>query len=129
HNIQVPFAFNRKEAKDHGEGGQIIGADLNGKVMIIDDVITAGTAINQAAKLIRSQGADIAAIIIAFDRQERNNQNATAVDALEKVYNLRIESIFNFADLVKFLSNQQANQKSYIDILDKLNAYHQRYGI
>ena len=99
-NIDVPYCFNRKEVKDHGEGGNIVGAPLQGRVLIIDDVITAGTAFREAKEIIEQHGAVVAGIAIALDRQERGQGKLSAIDEIKKEYQLPVVSIVSLQDLL-----------------------------
>ncbi len=99
----VPYSFNRKEAKDHGEGGHIVGAPLKGRVLIIDDVISAGTSVRESVELIRSQGATPAAVIIAIDRMERGQGSLSAVQETQQLYGIPVFAIANLADLLAYL--------------------------
>src|SRR5690606_23924838 len=99
----VPWAFNRKEAKDHGEGGNIVGAPLHGRVLIVDDVITAGTAIREATDIIRAAGATPVGVILALDRQERGQGPLSAVQEVEQTLQLPVTSILRLADLIDYL--------------------------
>ncbi len=126
HNQNRPFAFNRKEAKDHGEGGTIIGAPLQGKVLIIDDVISAGTSVRESVELIRNEGAQPAAVVIALDRMERGlTSELSAVQEVERDFGIPVISVATLADLIAFL-NIQSNLKSE---LTAVMTYHQQYGI
>lgn len=100
HGRNVPFAFNRKEAKDHGEGGSLVGAKLAGRVVIVDDVITAGTAIRESVDLIRHAGAQPTAVLLALDRQERGQGQKSAVQEVEAEFGLRCVSILSLATLI-----------------------------
>ena len=99
----MPWAFNRKEAKDHGEGGSIVGAPLRGRVLIIDDVITAGTAIREAVDIIRAAGAEPVGVVLALDRQERGQGELSAVQEVEQALGLPVTSILKLADLIAYL--------------------------
>ena len=125
----VAFAFNRKEAKDHGEGGSISGAPLRGRVLIVDDVITAGTAVRESLELIRAAGAQAVGVALALDRQERGQGDTSAVQELEQREGLRCVSIVTLADLIEALS-QGADARARISAeqLTQLEAYRQRYG-
>src|SRR6188768_3775154 len=103
HHRSVPWAFNRKEAKDHGEGGNIVGAPLRGRVVIIDDVITAGTAIREAVDIITGAGAQPVGVVLALDRQERGTGQLSAVQEVEQTLGLPVTSILKLADLVDYL--------------------------
>lgn len=103
HGLDVPWAFNRKEAKDHGEGGNIVGAPLRGRVLIVDDVITAGTAIREAVDVITANGAQPVAVVLALDRQERGQGELSAVQEMERRLGLPVTSILKLADLIAYL--------------------------
>ncbi|MCH2160031.1 MAG: orotate phosphoribosyltransferase [Oleiphilaceae bacterium] len=120
-----PFAFNRKEAKDHGEGGMIVGASLTGKVMIIDDVITAGTAIREVIQIIKAAGAEPAGVIIALDRQEKGQGELSAIQEVERDFNIPVLSIVNLAQILDFISNDAR----LVEYADSVAAYRDRYGI
>ena len=125
HGMDVPWSFNRKEAKDHGEGGHLVGAPLAGRVLVIDDVITAGTAILESVSIIRAAGAQPAAVAIALDRQERGQGERSAVQEVEGSLGMPVLSILTLADLVEHL----AQQPDQADRLAALQAYRERYGI
>jgi orotate phosphoribosyltransferase len=129
HGRSVPYAYNRKEAKQHGEGGRIVGAPLSGRVLIIDDVITAGTAVRESLDIIREAGAQAAGVALALDRQERGEGELTAVQEVEQQHGLRCVSIVTLADLIEALS-QRADGRARIsdEQLTALRAYRQRYG-
>jgi orotate phosphoribosyltransferase len=121
----LPFAFNRKEAKDHGEGGNIIGSPLSGRVLIVDDVITAGTAIRESIDTIIAAGARPAGVLLALDRQERGPQSPlSAVQEVKEQFGIPVVSVVNLADLMHHISRhgQQAD-------LERLQAYRERYGL
>lgn len=103
HGRDVPYAFNRKEAKDHGEGGDLIGAPLHGRVLIIDDVITAGTSVRESVAIIRAQGAEPAGVVIALDRQERGSDDRSAVEQVRHDQGLPVAAIATLDDLLAFL--------------------------
>ena len=124
HGRDVPFAFNRKEAKDHGEGGSVIGSALGGRVLIVDDVITAGTAIRESAELIVKSGATLAGVALALDRQERGQGKQSAVQEVEAAFGVRCVSIVTLSDLIESL--QPTKQA---DTLAALRDYRSRYGI
>jgi orotate phosphoribosyltransferase len=100
HGRNLPWSFNRKEAKDHGEGGNIVGAPLQGRVLIIDDVITAGTAIRESVEIIRAAGADPVGVVLALDRQERGRGQRSAVQEVEQDLGMPVTSIIKLADLI-----------------------------
>lgn len=126
----IPFAFNRKEAKDHGEGGTLVGAPLQGKVVIIDDVITAGTSVRESVDIIRAAGAEPAAVLIALDRMERAGADDalsahSAVQEVEQRYGIPVVSIASLSDIMSFLEGNAelaAHRES-------VEAYRQRYGV
>jgi orotate phosphoribosyltransferase len=129
HGRSVPYAFNRKEAKDHGEGGSVVGSALAGRVLIIDDVITAGTAVRDSLAVIRAAGATPVGVALALDRQERGQGALTAVQEVEKDYGLKCVSIVTLADLIAALSRPLAGRKRISDEqLTALSAYQARYG-
>ena len=125
HGMDVPWCFNRKEAKDHGEGGSLVGAPLAGRVLVIDDVITAGTAILESVSIIRAAGARPAAVAIALDRQERGQGERSAVQEVEETLNMPVLSILTLAGLVEHLEQQPDRVES----LAAVRAYRERYGI
>ena len=124
-DLDVPFAFNRKEAKPHGEGGNIIGAPLEGRVLIVDDVITAGTAVRDACQLISSSGADIAGLAISLDRQERGQGALSAVQELKQSLGIPVASIIRLNDLIATLEELSEYEK----FLNPVVAYRKKYGI
>jgi orotate phosphoribosyltransferase len=118
------FAFNRKEIKDHGEGGSIIGAPLTGKVLLIDDVITAGTAICESMQLITMAGGEVSGVIVAFDRQEKGSGKHSVIEELENTHHIPIISILKLADLITFVEKDPA----FLPFKEKLIAYRKQYG-
>ena len=125
HGLDKPYAFNRKEAKNHGEGGSIVGASLTGQVLIVDDVITAGTAIREAVDIIRDNGAECSAVMIAMDRQERGQGEKSAVQEVQDDYGISVHSIITLTDLIDFL----AGEKQYSEQLQSMKSYRDQYGI
>lgn len=128
----VPYAYNRKEAKDHGEGGSLVGAPVKGKVVIIDDVISAGTSVRESVKLIRDAGAEPAAVLIALDRMERSGTateigDKSAVQAVEQEFGLPVVAIANLADLMTFLTT--SSNAELTNYLPAVKAYREKYGI
>jgi orotate phosphoribosyltransferase len=122
-----PFCFNRKEAKDHGEGGAIVGAALSGKVLVIDDVITAGTAIREVMGLIQQNGATPAGVVVALDREERGQGELSAIGELRQQYGIPVISIISLSQIIQYLElvrNQELEK-----YLSQLRVYQQRYGI
>jgi orotate phosphoribosyltransferase len=125
HGLDIPYAFDRKEAKDHGEGGNIVGAPLQGRVLIIDDVITAGISATYSIDLIREHNAEAAGFVIALDRQEKTpDNNQSALQVLEAEQSLPVFSIATLDDLVELLQ-MDANKS---DILSEINAYRTEFG-
>ena len=129
HDIDKPYAFNRKEAKDHGEGGLIVGAQLSGNVLIVDDVITAGTAIREAVDIISDEGAKTSAVLIALDRQEKGQSDLSAIQEVHRDYGIEVFSIITLADLIDYLANNDSNDGSVGQYLDAMKEYRQQYGI
>lgn len=130
HGRSVPYAFDRKEAKDHGEGGSIVGSPLRGRVLVIDDVISAGTAKREAISLIRSAGAEPVAVALALDRQERGEDSLSAVQELQAEYGIQCVSIITLADLIEALSRPIGGRTRITqEQLAALRAYRERYGV
>ena len=130
----LPFAFNRKEAKDHGEGGTLVGAPLRGRVVIIDDVISAGTSVRESVELIRAHGATPAAVLIALDRQERGGTAdaptaSSATQEVQKLYGIPVWSIACLDDLLGFLQSGDGSIAGQADYAEAITAYRERYGI
>jgi len=125
HSRNIPWCFNRKETKDHGEGGNLVGAGLHGKVLIIDDVITAGTAILEAVDIIESTGAILAGVVIALDRQERGRGEQSAIQEVEATFGIPVISIVKLGHLLQYLQEKPGRNNDVLKIL----AYRERYGI
>ena len=125
HGLDTPWCFNRKEIKDHGEGGAIVGAPLQGRVLIIDDVMTAGTAIREAMGLIQAQGAQAVGVVIALDRQEKGQGDRSAIQEVERQYGMPVIPIARLDELVAYLA-EQPKLRQY---LPAIQAYRQRYGV
>ncbi|WP_299585168.1 orotate phosphoribosyltransferase [uncultured Microbulbifer sp.] len=125
--IDKPFCYNRKEAKDHGEGGTLVGAPLNGKVLIIDDVITAGTAVREVMQIIESHSAEAAGVVIGLNRQEKASEDCefSAIQQVERQFNIPVVSIVQLDNIISFL--EQESQDS--ETLQKIVNYRQRYGV
>jgi len=125
HGRNVPFCYNRKEAKDHGEGGNLVGAPLLGRALIIDDVISAGTSVRESVELIRAAGATPAAVVIALDRQEKGSTELSAVQEVERRYNMPVLSVASLKDLIAFLAGSKELERN----LDAVSRYREQYGI
>ena len=125
HQRDVPYSFNRKEVKGHGEGGTIVGAPLSGKVLIVDDVISAGTSVRESVDLIRENNATPAGVMIALDRQEKGESNTSAIQEIEKKYQMPVNSIVRFEHLIEFIENNS----HLAEFLPKVNAYRETYGV
>jgi orotate phosphoribosyltransferase len=124
--INKPYAFNRKEIKDHGEGGQIVGHALSGRILIIDDVITAGTAIRESIDLIHQHGATPAGVVVALDRMERGQGELSAIQEVEQQYGLPVMSILNLHDLIRYLDSHPSADAA---TLAAMQAYRAKYGV
>jgi orotate phosphoribosyltransferase len=125
HQRNVPWCFNRKEAKDHGEGGNLVGSDLTGKVLVIDDVITAGTAIRESVDIIKAAGASLGGVVIALDRQERGQDEQSAIQEVETGHGITVTSIVTLAHLLEYL---QAQGDRCEDVA-RIESYREQYGI
>ena len=128
HGRDVPYAFNRKEAKDHGEGGIIVGHALHGNVVIIDDVITAGTSVRESIDIIQAQGARPAGVLIALDRQELGQGARSAVQEVQEGFGIPVVSIATLADLVTFLEESPTGASITPGTLAAVRDYRARYG-
>jgi len=126
HQIDTPYAFNRKEAKTHGEGGSIVGHPLQGKILIIDDVITAGTAIREAIDIIQAQGAEPAGVVIALDRMEKGQGALSAIQEVEQQYGIPVYSIITLKDIIQSLNNRDDIDPA---ILQAMRDYQAQNGI
>ncbi len=124
HGRDVPYAFNRKEAKDHAEGGIIVGSALNGRVLVVDDVISAGLSIGESADIIKRAGASMAGVVIALNRQERGTGNVSAVAEVEARYDIRVASIVTLETLITYLSGNHET----LPHLQAVRAYRDSYG-
>lgn len=122
---ETPYAFNRKEAKAHGEGGNIVGTPLVGRILIIDDVITAGTAIRESVELIRAAGATPAGVLVALDRQEKGQGERSAIQEVESELGLPVVSIVNLAQILEYLKRKPEFQQQAVAV----NRYRERYGV
>ena len=123
-NKNIPYGFNRKEVKDHGEGGSIVGHPLEGDILVIDDVITAGTAIREAQDIISSNGAITKGVIVALDRQEKGNSELSAIQEVEQIFGVSVISIINLSHIIEHLKSVNNEQ-----ILQKIESYRSQYGI
>ncbi len=121
----VPFAFNRKEAKDHGEGGTVVGAQLKGRVLIVDDVISAGTSVRESVELIRASGAEPAGVVIALDRMERGTGEKSAVQEVREQFDIPVVAVVTLDNLVEFLERDAHRQAQ----LQAVAAYRESYGV
>ena len=121
----VPFAFNRKEAKDHGEGGTVVGAELKGRVLIVDDVISAGTSVRESVNLIRQCGAEPAGVVIALDRMERGAGEQSAVQEVREQYGMPVVAVITLDNLVEFLERDANRQQ----LLQAVAGYRSTYGV
>ncbi len=124
HGADYPICYNRKEAKDHGEGGLLVGAALSGNIAIIDDVITAGTAVREVIDIIQSQGARPAAVVIGLDRQEKGRGEKSAIQEVEETFNIPVLSIIKLEHIIQYLEGQND-----MDLLNRIRDYRQQYGV
>ena len=125
HGIDKPWVFNRKEAKDHGEGGTLVGAELKGRVLVIDDVITAGTAIRESLGLITAANAELAAVCVSIDRQERGQQELSAIQEIQRDHNVEVVTIASLSSIIEYLANQ-SNRNNEVAAI---KAYREQYGV
>ncbi len=125
HNRDVPYAFNRKETKDHGEGGAIVGTALNGRVLIIDDVISAGTSVAESIRMIHAAGATPAGVVVALDRQERSQGPLSAIQEVEQRHGIPVLSIISLDQILACISEMGAIK----DFVASIHAYREQYGI
>lgn len=123
--INLPFAFNRKEAKDHGEGGTLVGAPLQGRVLILDDVISAGTSVRESVNIIRGSGAEPAGVVIALDRMERGAGEQSAVQEVRATFDMPVVAVATLEDLIGYLSGSP----DLVANLGAVQAYRDRYGV
>ncbi len=126
HNIDKPFTFNRKEAKDHGEKGQLVGAPIKGRVLIVDDVITAGTAIHEASNLISELNGEVMGILISLDRQEKGQGKLSAVEEVSRKLNVPVISIVTLNDIIEYILE---DGKEFFQFIDQIKSYREKYGI
>jgi orotate phosphoribosyltransferase len=125
YNKDVPYCFNRKEKKAHGEGGTLVGSELKGKIMLVDDVITAGTAIRESMEIIAHNGAELSGVLIALDRQEKGKAELSAIQEVERDFGTQVVSIIKLADLINYLESK-GNMDTH---LASVKAYRNQYGI
>lgn len=129
HAQDKPWCFNRKEAKTHGEGGSLVGAPLQGQVLIIDDVITAGTAIREVMDILANTEAKPAGVVVALDRQEKGKGELSAIQEVERDFNIPVISIINLNQLIGYLEENAAGSQQFATYLEKVKAYRDQYGI
>ena len=125
HDIDAPYCFNRKEKKDHGEGGSLVGSELQGRVMLVDDVITAGTAIRESMDIINAHQASLAGVLIALDRQEKGKGELSAIQEVERDYGCGVIAIITLTDLIAYLSEKPGMEAQ----LAAVSEYREQYGI
>lgn len=125
YNVDMPYCFNRKEKKDHGEGGNLVGSELKGRIMLVDDVITAGTAIRESMDIINAHNAQLAGVLIALDRQEKGKAERSAIQEIEQDYACSVISIVKLNDLISYLT-EQSNMETE---LAAVSSYREQYGI
>lgn len=125
HGLDLPYAFNRKEAKDHGEGGTVVGAALQGRVLVVDDVISAGTSVRESVNMIQAAGATLAGVAISLDRQERGQGQRSAIQEVEADHDVKVASIVTLTDLVEYLGAKPEMAAA----LAAINAYRDQYGV
>jgi orotate phosphoribosyltransferase len=125
HGRDLPWCFNRKEAKDHGEGGLMVGAPLEGRVLVVDDVITAGTAVREVVEFVSEAGAQVAAIVVAIDRQERGTGDTSAVEQVEQELGVKVRAIVTLDDVVEYLEESGEHGEH----LDAMRAYRAEFGV
>ncbi|CBL44101.1 Orotate phosphoribosyltransferase [gamma proteobacterium HdN1] len=129
HHRDVPWCFNRKEAKDHGEGGSLVGAPLQGRVLIIDDVITAGTAIREVMSIIQQSQATLGGVVVALDRQERGRGDLSAIQEVERDFGVKVTSIIQLEHLIEYLAEQAGEVPHFPEHLAAIKKYRDQYGI
>jgi orotate phosphoribosyltransferase len=125
HDMDIPYCFNRKEAKKHGEGGSLVGSELKGKIMLVDDVITAGTAIRESMEIIKANGAELSGVLIALDRQEKGQGELSAIQEVERDFATKVIAIVSLGDVITYLESQGDMTES----LANIKKYRQDYGI
>ncbi len=126
HQINIPYAFNRKEIKDHGEGGRLVGAPVTGRVIIVDDVITAGISIRESIEIIQANNAEVAAVLIGLDRQEKTlDSERSATQQIRQTYSIPVYAVANMDLLIEYLSTDNKYKK----YLSQMNQYREKYGV
>jgi orotate phosphoribosyltransferase len=125
HERDLPYCYNRKEAKDHGEGGTLVGAPLQGKVLIVDDVITAGTAVREVMSIINAAGAKPAAVLIGLNRQEKGQGSMSAIQEVEQTFGIPVISIINLNHIIGYLETLQGQEA----LVEKIKTYRATYGV
>lgn len=125
HQQDTPYCFNRKEKKDHGEGGNLVGSALEGKVMLVDDVITAGTAIREAMEIVEANGAELSGVLIALDRQEKGKGELSAIQEVERDFGAQVVSIVSLNDVINFLKDDD----TFKEYLPKVETYRAEFGV
>jgi orotate phosphoribosyltransferase len=125
HDIDTPYCFNRKEAKTHGEGGSLVGSALDGRIMLVDDVITAGTAIRESMAIIQANGAQLAGVLVAIDRQEKGQGELSAIQEVERDFGCTVISIVSLGDVVSYLAGQEDMGQH----LTAVQSYRAKYGV
>ncbi|KGK00473.1 orotate phosphoribosyltransferase [Thalassotalea sp. ND16A] len=125
YDMDMPYCFNRKEAKTHGEGGSLVGSALEGKIMLVDDVITAGTAIRESMEIIKAHGAELSGVLIALDRQEKGQGELSAIQEVERDFNTAVIAIVSLGDVITYLADKPEMQQH----LESVKAYREQYGI
>jgi len=125
YDIDMPYCFNRKEKKTHGEGGSLVGSELKGRIMLVDDVITAGTAIRESMEIILANGASLSGVLIALDRQEKGKAELSAIQEVERDFDTKVISIVKLADLIRYLEDKG----DMTEHLDTVKAYRDKYGV
>lgn len=126
HQRDLPYCYNRKEAKDHGEGGILVGAPLQGKVAIVDDVITAGTAVREVMAMVDQAGASCGAVLIGLNRQERGQGELSAIQEVERDYGVPVISIVSLNDIIEYLKNETQGEQQ---LVARVEAYRREYGV
>lgn len=125
YNKDIPYCFNRKEAKTHGEGGNLVGSELCGRVLLVDDVITAGTAIRESMQIIQANKAELTGVLIALNRQEKGTGALSAIQEVERDYHTNVFSIVTLADVATYLGEQEDMQQN----IQAINRYREQYGV